>query len=68
MILGIPLAIWFGILTIISLVITGILGLAVYKFKKNVFKYHMFFAFLTISLAIVHLIFGVMLWFFGIVI
>jgi hypothetical protein len=65
MILKIPLAIWFGGLTIISLFITASLGVAVFKYHKNVFKYHKMFAFITITLAIIHLVFGVLLWFFG---
>lgn len=66
MILNLPLAIWFGILTIISLFVTASLGIAVHMFKKNVFKIHMFFAFLTLTLAIIHLIFAYLLWFRGI--
>jgi hypothetical protein len=68
MILKIPLAVWFGILTIISLFTTATLGVAVFKFHKNVFKYHKLFAILTVSFAIIHLVFAVLLWFFGIVI
>lgn len=65
MILKIPLAIWFGGLTIISLFITASLGVAVFKFHKNVFKYHKMFAFTTLTLAVIHLVLGVLLWFFG---
>jgi hypothetical protein len=63
---AIPLAIWFGVATIISLFITLLLGIAMHKFRKNVFRYHMFFAGLTGTLAIVHLILAYMLWFMGI--
>jgi len=66
MILGIPLAIWFGILTIISVFITAGLGIAMHSYKKDVFEYHKFFAFLTLVLALVHATLAVMLWFFGI--
>jgi len=65
MILSLPLAIWFGILTIASLFITAGLGIAVHKFHKNVFNFHMFFAFLTLTLAIIHLILAYLLWFRG---
>jgi len=65
MILFLPLAIIFGILTIISLFITASLGIALHKFNKNVFKIHMFFAFLTLTLAIIHLILAYLLWFKG---
>lgn len=68
MILGIPLAIWFGILTIASVFTTASFGIAVHVFRKNVFKYHKFFAFLTMTLAVIHAILALMLWFFGIVI
>jgi hypothetical protein len=63
-----PIAIWLGIITIISLFTTLSLGIAVHIFNKNVFRYHMFFAFFTASVALVHLVFAVLLWFYGIVI
>jgi hypothetical protein len=63
-----PIAIWFGILTIISLFTTLSLGVAFHKYHKNVFKYHRFFAFLTGALALVHLVFAYLLWFMGIII
>lgn len=65
MILNVPLAIWFGGLTIISVFITASLGIAVFKYHKNVFKYHKAFAFTTLTLAVIHLVFAVLLWFFG---
>ncbi|VVB77774.1 Uncharacterised protein [uncultured archaeon] len=68
MALSLPLAIVFGILTIISLFITAIFGLAMHKFHKKVFKFHMSFAFLTLILAIIHLILAYLLWFKGIII
>ncbi|MEI6058815.1 MAG: hypothetical protein WCP89_03520 [archaeon] len=68
MIYNIPLAIWFGMLTFICLFTTASLGVAVYFFHKNVFNYHKVFALLTVTFALVHLVLGVMLWFFGIVI
>jgi len=68
MFFDVPVAIWLGISTISSLLITFSLGIATFYFQKNVFKYHRIFAFLTVILAGTHLIFGVLLWFFGIVI
>ena len=65
MIMNIPLAIWFGGLTIISLFITAGFGVAFFKYHKNVFKYHKMFAFITITFAIIHLVLAVLLWFFG---
>jgi hypothetical protein len=44
MLLGIPLAVWFGAITLTLLFITLSLGVAVHKFRKNVFRYHMIFA------------------------
>lgn len=66
MIFPLPLAIIFGISTIISLFTTACFGIAVHVFNKNVFKFHMFFAFLTLTLAIIHLILAYLLWFRGI--
>jgi hypothetical protein len=63
-----PLAIWLGIVTIISLFTTLSLGIAVFYFRKNVFKYHKNLAFFTAIVAIIHLIFAVLLWFFGVLI
>ena len=68
MILGLPLAIWFGMLTFVSLFITAGFGVAVYRYHKPYFKHHMRFAMLTVALAIVHLVLGVLLWFFGVAI
>ncbi|MBS3163531.1 hypothetical protein J4427_02470 [Candidatus Woesearchaeota archaeon] len=66
MLLNIPTAIWFGFLTITSLFTTLSLGVAMHYFRKPVFKYHRFFAFLTGTLALIHLIFAFLLWFFGV--
>lgn len=66
MILGIPFAIWLGILTIILLFATFFLGIAMHVYKKPVFRYHKLFAFLAVILAVLHTIFAVLLWFFGI--
>jgi len=63
MILGIPLAVWFGILTILCLFTTFSLGIALHVFKKNVFKYHRFFAITTILIAIIHIVLMLLLQF-----
>jgi hypothetical protein len=69
MIFGIPLAILLGILTFISLITTALFGIAVFKFgKANLFRYHKFFAFTTITIAVIHFVFAFLLWFKGIVI
>lgn len=54
MVLLFPLAVWFGIFTLISLLITFSLGIAMGFFKKDVFKYHVTFAFVTIALGLIH--------------
>jgi len=66
MILGIPLAVWLGILTFFSLATTASLGVAFHVFHKNVFKYHRIFAFTTIGIATFHAIVAFLLWFFGV--
>ncbi len=66
--LGIPTAIWLGLLTILSLFVTFSLGIAMIKFRKDVLRYHMRMAFITITLAVIHLVFAVALWFFGVAI
>lgn len=63
-----PLAIWFGFLTIIMLFVTFSLGIAMAKFKKNVFRYHVASACTTVALAIAHLILAYLLWFQGVAI
>jgi len=68
MLLGIPLAIWLGILTISLLSITLSMGIAMVHFQKNVFKYHKFFAYLTIGVAAIHAVTAALLWFFGVLI
>lgn len=45
MLLGIPLAIWTGIIAFIFILITFILGLFRKRFKQGGFKYHRLFAF-----------------------
>lgn len=67
MLLNMPLAIWFGLFTIISLFTTFSFGIALHFFKKRVFKYHMTFAFITVSLAVIHAILVVYWMYFGIV-
>lgn len=67
MVFGIPLAIWFGVMTIISAGITFSLGIAMHFFRKDVFRYHAFFAFTTIILAIIHAVLAYFLWFKGII-
>ena len=55
MVFGFPIAIWFGIFTFLSLVTTVILGIVFHWYHKPVFRYHKFFAFLTLLLALIHI-------------
>ena len=61
------LAVWFGILTFASLFATASLGIATHVFRKKVFKFHMFFAFTTVTLAVIHLTLDILWLYFGIV-
>lgn len=68
MVFILPLAIWLGILTIISLFITAGLGIAMHVFSKPVFRWHKFFAGATVVLALLHLVFAYLLWSKGVLI
>ena len=68
MLLNIPTAIWLGFVTLISLFVTLSLGVAMHRYKKNVFRYHRFFAFFTGTIAVIHAIFAIALYFFGILV
>ncbi len=68
MLLNLPLAIWFGIFTFVSLLVTLSLGIAMAQFHKNVLRYHKPFALMTGTLGAIHLILAYMLWFLNIVI
>lgn len=68
MLLGVPLAIWFGFVALIFLIITLIFGAGRKYFKQKGFKYHILFAIISIVLLIIHVILAVSLWFFGIVV
>lgn len=66
MLFNIPLAVWLGFATYLSLIATLSFGIAMHVYKKPVFKIHKFFAFLTFILATIHLVLGFLLWFKGI--
>jgi hypothetical protein len=68
MLFNVPFAIWLGIAALISLVATMSFGVAMFYFKKKVFKVHRIFAYLTIIIVIIHVIFAILLWFYGLVI
>lgn len=67
MVFLIPLAMWLGMLTFVCLVMTIVLGSLVLKGKVK-FACHKAFAIITICIAVAHLTFAVLLWFFGVVI
>lgn len=61
-VLGIPLAFWFGIVTFICLFITATLGVLVMKGRYNIpFAWHMRMAALTLCCAVVHVILVILL-------
>jgi predicted membrane metal-binding protein len=57
MILGYPLVVWFGLLTLLSLLITAIIGFLYYKgiVGQDNFKWHPRFVVLTIIIAVIHI-------------
>jgi len=64
-IFGLPLAIYFGIITFISLFTTAIIGMLVFKGLYNIpFKWYMRMAAVTIFFAIIHVILVIWLFFF----
>ena len=54
LILGLRDTIFLGILTITSLIITIIMGVMFHYFHRPVFKFHRFFGFLTLAIALIH--------------
>jgi len=66
MVSGISLAAWLGVLTFLSLFTTVSLGIAYHRFHKPVFRFHRFFAFLTITLAIIHAVLVFLMLVYGI--
>lgn len=63
MIFGFPLANIFGMLTGLSLFLTAGFGIAYHVYRKQVFGYHKFFAFLTLTLAVIHMVLATLLFF-----
>jgi len=56
-ILGLPIALWFGIITFISLIVTATMGILVLKGLYNIpFKWHMRMAAVTFIFALTHII------------
>lgn len=53
-IFGLPIALYFGIATFISLIVTATTGLLVLKGYKIPFKWHMRMAAITIMFALIH--------------
>jgi hypothetical protein len=53
-IFGLPIALYFGIVTFISLLVTATIGMLVMKGYKIPFRWHMRVAAITIAFALVH--------------
>jgi len=62
LILGKPLVLYLGIITLILLLLTATMGFLVMKGKAN-FKHHLLLAKITIALALIHGILGLALYF-----
>lgn len=65
---GLPLLIWFGILTLLAIIITACFGIAFHKFHKPVLRWHIRFAVITLILAFTHATLATLGWFFGIIV
>jgi hypothetical protein len=64
-IFGLPIALFFGVLTFICLFTTAILGVLVLKGVYHIpFKWHMRMAAVTIFFAVIHVILVIMQYFF----
>ncbi|MBW3003803.1 hypothetical protein KY337_04510 [Candidatus Woesearchaeota archaeon] len=61
--LGKPLIMWLGIMTILLLLTTAYLGYKVFKGRGELFMYHKRLAIATILLALVHGTLGVLAFF-----
>lgn len=54
-IFGLPIALYFGIITFICLITTATIGMLVLKGRYNIpFKWHMRMAIITIMFALIH--------------
>ncbi len=62
LILGKPLIMYLGILTFLSLITTAIIGYFL-KIGKIKIKYHLLAVIITITLAIIHGLLGILLYF-----
>ena len=64
LIFGKPLIMYAGIITLLSFLITAVIGALVMKgIGKIPFKFHKIMAGISISLAIIHGIFGILIFF-----
>jgi hypothetical protein len=64
LILGKPLIMYLGILTLLSFLTTAYIGMNVLKPKKGIpFKYHLLFVRISFTLAIIHAALGLSLYF-----
>ena len=61
------MAIWIGIAALIFFIITLFFGIAIVYLKKHVLQYHRIFAYLTLLVVSIHVVFAILLWFYGII-
>jgi len=67
-ILGLPLFAWLGMFIFLLILIQVSLGIAMVKYQKDVLKYHSINGFIIITLAVVHLVLGLLFMLKGIVV
>ena len=68
MIMGMPLVMWLGLLGLILLVTTLLLGMKIQKGRYELLVYHVLFAKFVIAIAVIHLIFALLFYFLGVTI
>ncbi len=64
LIFGKPVIMYFGIITLLSFLVTATMGVMIIKgIGKIPFKWHMIMAFVSILLAIIHGVLGILIYF-----
>jgi hypothetical protein len=63
LIFGKPLIMYLGIITLLSFLITATIGILIVTGKGIPFKWHKFMAFTSLTLALIHGILGILLYF-----
>lgn len=64
-IFGKPIHIWLGMILSILIFWQIYLGISIYKGKWNILKYHKWNAAAIVAIMLIHMFFGIGIWFFG---